>query len=68
MNWRNVMLMRSVFGRWSMEVLPTLFFLPQVAWERPLPPLTNIDLARLLSEKWSSPYSEKWSSPYSVCK
>jgi len=34
MNWRNVVLMRSIFGRWSMEVLPQL-----------LPPLTNILLA-----------------------
>jgi len=45
MNWRNVVLMRSVFGRWSTEVLPPLFFLPQVAWERPLPPHTNTLLA-----------------------
>jgi len=45
MNWRNVVLMRSVFGRWNMEVLPPLYFLPQVAWERLLPPLTNTLLA-----------------------
>jgi len=43
--WINIMLMRSAFGRLSMEVLPSLFFVPQVAWEGLLPSHTNTLLA-----------------------
>jgi len=52
MNWRNFVLMRSVFGGWSMEVLPPFFStsggMGRAAYKH---------FTRLLSEKWSSPYT-----------